>query len=225
MSNKPSAGLSPTMLSNSFKALGPDDPALKSIEVGFTRLYSTMTSIYKAREKNAANPLKTELANAKATADYTGKVSVPALNTAQQSNDNAKAIIKGLQAEINAPLARNGAHAAETRSLLRELKHTERKDFLTNAVKGNDIEALAAVFAAPAYLSGIDQMAADHFRAQYHRNNNAQVLDRIEHIKGAVQLLNNAGQIFSGECGKIIHPKGLERARKLEQAAQEASNA
>ena len=135
------------------------------------------------------------------------------------------ATVKSLQAEINIPLARNGAHAAETRTLLRELKHEERRKFLTNAVKNNDTDALAAVLTAPPYLSGIDQMAADHFRQHYHRNNNAQVLNRIEHISGAVQLLDNAGQIFSGECGKIIHPPNLERARKLEQAAQEASNA
>ena len=225
MRNKPSAGLDPTTLTSHFQAIGQDDPTLKTIEIGFTRLFGTMKTIYEAKEKNAANPLKTELANARATADYTGKVSVAALKTAQQSIDRAMATVKSLQAEINIPLARNVAHAAETRTLLRELKHEERRKFLTNAVKNNDTDALAAVLTAPPYLSGIDQMAADHFRQHYHRNNNAQVLNRIEHINGAVQLLDNAGQIFSGECGKIIHPPNLERARKLEQAAQEASNA
>ncbi len=224
MSKKPSAGQDPAMLATHFKALGPDDPALKTIEVGFTSLFGTMNTIYKAQEKNAANPLKTDLANAKATADYVGKVSVPALKTAQDSIDRALGTAKGLKAEIDAPLNRKGEHAAETRALLRELKHEERRKFLVAAVQNNDTVALAAVLTAPAYLSGIDQMAADHFREIYHRQNNAQVLDRIEHIKGAVQLLNNAGSIFGSECGKMIHPPGLQKARKLEQAAQEANN-
>ncbi len=224
MTKRPSAGQDPTMLDSHFKAL-PDDPVLKDIKVPFTGLYNKTKSIYSAQEKHAANLLQTDLANAKDTADYVRKVSVAALKTAQQSIDRAKSTIKGLQAEINAPLARKGEHAAETRTLLRELKHEERKNFLSKAVKNGDTELLAAVLAAPPYLSGIDQMAADHFRQQYHQNNNAQVLNRIEIIKGAVQLLDNAGQIFGTECGKIMHPKGLERARKLEQAAQAASDA
>ncbi len=224
MRNTPSAGLDRTMLSDSFKAL-PDDPALKTIEVGQTRLYSAMVSVYSVREKNAANPLKTDLENERITADYVGKVSVAALKTAQQSRDRAMATVKSLQTETNLPLAKKGEYDSEIRTHLRERKHEERKNFLSKVVKIGDIETLAAVLTAPPYLSGIDQMAADHFRQQYHRNHNAQVLHRIEIIKGAVQLLDNAGQIFGTECGKIMHPKGLEQARKLEQAAQEASNA
>jgi hypothetical protein len=225
MRNKPSAGLDPAMLASHFQALGPDDSTLKGVEIGFTRLHSTMESIYKAQAKNAANPLATDLANAKSTADYTGKVSVPALKTAQQSIDRAMATVTSLQTENNAPLNRAGAHAAETRTLLRELKHSERKNFLSKAVKNGDTDALAAVLTAPAYLSGIDEMAADHFRQQYHQNNNAQVLERIEHIKSAVELLNNAGAIFGTETSKIMHPKGLEKARILEAVAIEANNA
>jgi hypothetical protein len=225
MRNKPSAGVDPAILATHFQALGQEDSTLKSLEIGFTRLHSTMIGIYKAQAKNAANTMQTDLANARATADYTGKVSVPALKTAQQSIDWAMATVTSLQTEINAPLNRVGAHAAETRQLLRELKHEDRKNFLSKAVKNCDTDALAAVLTAPAYLSGIDNMAADHFRQSHHRQNNAQALTRIEYIKSAVQLLDNAGQIFSGECGRIQHPNGLERARKLEQAAQEASNA
>jgi hypothetical protein len=225
MSKKPSASMDRTMFASHFKALGPDDPVLNTLEMGQNCLFSAMTNIFKVQEKNAANTMQTDLYNMKATADFTGKVSVAALKTADQRAERAKASIKTLEREINAPLNQNGAHAAETRTLLRELKHEERRKFLTNAVRNDDTEALAAVLTAPAYLSGIDNLAADHFREQYHRENNAQALTRIEHINGAIELLYNAGQIFSGECGKIMHPPGLERARKLEQAAQEASSA
>ena len=225
MSNRPSPSLDPNMLASHFKALGPDEPVLKRIKVRFTKMRSALVGVYSVREKNAANTMQTDLYNARKTADYTGKVSVAELKAAQDDVDWAMGSIKSLQTEIDAPLNRKGEHAAETRALLRELKHEERRKFLVAAVKNNDTVALAAVLTAPAYLSGIDQMAADHFREQYHRNNNAQVLNRIEHIKGAVQLLNNAGQIFGSECSKIMHPPGLQKARKLEQAAQEANNA
>jgi len=225
MKNTPSPSLDPRMVTSHFHALGQDDPALKAIEVGFTKLFGTLKTIYAAKEKNAANPLQTDLGNAKATADFTGKVSVPALKTAQASIDQARATINSLQSEINAPLRRTGQHAAETRTLLRELKHEGRRKFLSNAVNNNDSDALAAVLTAPAYLSGIDQPAADSFREQYHRKNNPQVLRRIKHITSAIDLLDNAGRIFGTECGKVMHPKGLEKARLLEKAAQEASHA
>jgi hypothetical protein len=225
MKNTPSPSLDPRMLANHFHALGQDDPALKTIEIGFTKLCGTMKTIYKAREKNAANPLQTDLGNAKATADFTGKVSVPALKTAQASIDNATATINSLQSGINAPLNRKGEHAAETRSLMRELKHEGRRKLLSNAVNNNDTDALAAVLTAPAYLSGIDQPAADSFREQYHRQNNPQALRRVKHLTSAIELLDNAGRIFGAECGKVMHPKGLEKARQLEKAAQEASHA
>ena len=109
--------------------------------------------------------------------------------------------------------------ASEVRGTMRGLKDQERMKLLQEAIEGGDAATIAAVTAAPAYLSGLSSERAQALRRQYEQRHAAERLARIDTLTKAAEVVDTTlsqAVVFQAE----LHPQ--HRAAEIE-AKQKAA--
>lgn len=116
----------------------------------------------------------------------------------------------------------DGRRGAEIRLFFRQASADERKKIINSAIEGRDSETLAALFDAPAYLSGMDGEYQSRMRYHYECKVCPELherLDEVMEVDKTVAVIRNVAHEAAQEA---MRPDYVARVLKEQAEAEQA---
>jgi hypothetical protein len=202
-----------------------ESPTIKEMMVAMEGMGTTWGAILDARDKNDRNPLRTSMANKKATYDYAWQAVQPYLKAADRLSAAGTAEAERLEQAILKPLRDTAKSplAAEARRHVKALRDEDRSEFLHVAIRNGDDFTVAAALGAPYYLSGLNESAAAVLLQNWQRSRHAETTEHIAALRGASEFIMAAGSTLLNAVTKLVDVEeiraAVERAKEAEAAS------
>jgi hypothetical protein len=199
---------------------------LAPVETALSEAYEGLGQVHTARDAARKNPAWNEAAQVLQTQDYADKVFARVARHFDSASAGLSKSIAALEEQLSAPITSKASHAvsAEIRTHVRSLKTNERMAFIQRAANEGDETTCAAVFGAPAYLSGVEPNTVEVLTRTYHERKSPAVAKRVRAMKAAHDLLSDRGGLLHKELEKAVGMNPV-RVRALRQARTEAEQA
>lgn len=181
---------------------------LAQVVTAFDTAYQAAAKVYDARLAAANDITLTQPAQVLQTADFAGKIMQRATVAFDRASANMKAGITMIEKELTQPMEARASHviSQEIRTFVRGLKAEGKSpmDFVRRAIDSGDHDAVSAVLAAPAYLSGLEpQMQATLLR-MWHEARNPVMAKRLRAMEAARDLLDRKASLIFKEIDKAV---------------------
>jgi hypothetical protein len=199
---------------------------LGATETAFSEAYIGIGQVHTARDKAATNPTWNEAQQLLQTADFSEKVFARVAKRFDAAAANLNTIIKGIEAELSAPVEARAAYglATEIRGHVKGLSTEERMAFVQKAIAANDIRTAESILGAPSFLSGLtDEMQAVLTR-MFHAKHNPLKEKRLKAAKAGLDLIVERSGLVHAELEKAVGaaPHKIQKIRFARSAAEAA---
>ena len=130
--------------------------------------------------------------------------------------------IKSLEAKTHAPPPTRDAIAAEVRARLSQMKPGARSATIFGAIAAGDDSVVAAVLGAPAFLSGLEPLEIENFRARWAAARHPEIVERLKLLRTPAEHLDRAGALSLAYQSKCSDPATLAAARANKERIEKA---
>jgi hypothetical protein len=134
--------------------------------------------------------------------------------------------IKALDDSLSKPLqtAADNSISAEVRKYVHDLPNDKRVDFISAALRKNDVKTLQAILGAQPFLSGITDEMQARFTRSLHELQNPVIAQRLEVMRRALALVEQRGGLIFTEIEKAVGARSdvIAQLRKTQDAASQA---
>ncbi len=225
--------VTPSFMSANVRALPQYDddtaPLFGPVESAFDLAYSTVRSIYNARDAAENDSTMNDDARLVAVAELADKVTERTTKAFDYANTALTNNIAQLETALSAPVQARAAHtiSVEIRAHVKGLKTGAHvMDFVRQAIDRGDHETVSAVLGAPAFLSGMTPETQAIMLRMYHEKARPDVAKRLAAAKAAQDYLDRNAGLFMGQIEKAIGGdwRKVQMLRKSANATRKAFN-
>ena len=223
--------ISPSFMSANIKGMAEYDddtaPLFGPVESAFDLAYSTVRSIYNARDAAENDTTMNDDARLVAVAELADKVTERTTKAFDYASTALTNNIAAMEKALAEPVQSRAAQsiAVEIRAHVKGLKTGAHvMDFVRQAIDRGDHDTVSAVLGAPAYLSGMTPETQAIMLRMYHEKARPDVAKRLAAAKAAQDYLDrNAGQ-FMPQVEKAIGGdwRKVQMLRKSSNATKKA---
>lgn len=223
--------VTPSFMSANVRALPQYDddtaPLFGPVESAFDLAYSTVRSIYNARDAAENDSTMNDDARLVAVAEFADKVTERTTKAFDYASTALTNNIAALEQELSKPVQSRAAQtiAVEIRAHVKGLKTGAHvMDFVRQAIDRGDHDTVSAVLGAPAYLSGMTPETQAIMLRMYHEKANPQTAKRLAAAKAAQDHLHRNAGLFMGQIEKAIGGdwRKVQMLRKSANATRKA---
>lgn len=222
--------VSPSLHPGNIRALDDYDDEtalyLAPAETALSEAYVGLGQVHSARDAARKNPAWNDAAQVLQTQDYADKIFTRVARHFDSTSASLSKSIASIEEQLSAPITSKASHAvsAEIRAHVKTLSAEDRMSFLQRVAHEGDETTCAAVFGAPAYLSGVEPKTVEVLTRIYHERKSPAVAKRLRAMKAAHDLLSDRGGLLHKELEKAVG-MAPARVRALRQARTEAEQA
>jgi hypothetical protein len=225
--------VTPSFMSANVRALPQYDddtaPLFGPVESAFDLAYSTVRSIYNARDAAENDSTMNDDARLVAVAELADKVTERTTKAFDYANTALTNNIATLEKALAEPVQSRAAQtiAVEIRAHVKGLKTGAHvMDFVRQAIDRGDHDTVSAVLGAPAYLSGMTPETQAIMLRMYHEKARPDVAKRLAAAKAAQDYLDRNAGLFMGQIEKAIGGdwRKVQMLRKSANATRKAFN-
>ena len=223
--------VTPSFMSANVRALPQYDddtaPLFGPVESAFDLAYSTVRSIYNARDAAENDSTMNDDARLVAVAELADKVTERTTKAFDYASTALTNNIAVMEHELSKPVQARAAHtiSVEIRAHVKGLKTGAHvMDFVRQAIERGDHDTVSAVLGAPAYLSGMTPETQAIMLRMYHEKANPQTARRLAAAKAAQDYLDRNAGLFMGQIEKAIGGdwRKVQMLRKSANATRKA---
>ena len=203
--------VTPSLMSANIKGMAEYDddtaPLFGPVVDAFDLAYSTVRSIYNARDAAENDPTMNDDARLVAVAELADKVTERTTKAFDYASTALTNNINTMEQELSKPVQARAAHtiSVEIRAHVKGLKTGAHvMDFVRQAIDRGDHDTVSAVLGAPAYLSGMTPETQAIMLRMYHERTNPKTAKRLAAAKAAQDYLDRNAGLFMPQVEKAI---------------------